>query len=82
MKYLKVQVARKAWADLYVSVPDSFRKDDLQKWMYRDKVASVAAHTTDSCDWDSFGWEEDLEIVGIQEIDEIEAKQFSVGEIE
>lgn len=82
MKYLKVQVARKAWTDLYVSVPDSFQKDDLRKWMYRDKVAEIAAHTTDDCDWDSIGWEEDLEINGIQEVDEAEARSFSVGEIE
>lgn len=82
MKYLKVQVARKAWTDLYVSVPDSFQKDDLRKWMYRDKVAKIAAETTDGSDWDSFGWEEDLEINGIQEVDEVEARSFSVGEID
>lgn len=82
MKFLKVQVARKAWTDLYVSVPDSFQKDDLRKWMYRDKVAKIAAETTNSSEWDEYGWEEDLEINTIQEVDEIEAIAFSVGEIE
>jgi len=80
MKYLKVQVARKAWTDLYVSVPDSFQKDDLRKWIYRDKVAKIAIETTNNSDWDGFGWEEDMEINVIQEVDEAEAKLFSVGE--
>ena len=79
--FLKVGVTRKAYSELYIEVPDGFDKNKLRSYELSKELGKVAKETTDSCDWENYGWEDDLDVDDINEVSVEEANLYKVGKL-
>lgn len=82
-KFLKVEVTRHQWTEVYLEVPDDF---DSQKLVYigAEKILKPAIRATvKPFDWETDA-EEDMEYEGqsVEEVSESEARDYLVFKVE
>ena len=82
MKFLKVQVVKKSHTDVYIEVPDDFEPRDIMHHKYREQIGKIAEETTQTYDWDEYGWEEDVDVEAASVVEESEAKEHQCGKLE
>lgn len=72
--YYQVDVVKKSGTQVYIKVPKG------RKVTFRDRelVRKATVETVENYDWDDYGWERDLEIEGIAEVDKRDAIQYDV----
>ena len=75
--FLKLKVARKQYTEVYVEVPDGFDKKRLMLGVNSSLVGTIASEQVLEMDWDDNGWEEDVSVEEISEVDEKEFSDFS-----
>jgi hypothetical protein len=77
-EYLRVEVRRSESTDLYLKVPKGWRP----KWQYANIIKEATLKTVLSDDdWDSYGWENNLETQGHKVVDEDEAQDYAVFDV-
>lgn len=81
--FLKLSVARKQYADVYVEVPDGFDKSKLFRGVNASVIGEAAETTTCDFDWDFDGddWA-DVEVVGVSEVSANEFGKFDNATID
>lgn len=79
MKYLKVEVTRTESTELYIEVPDEFDGATIMHQSFQERIGKIAMETTDSMDWDNYGWEENIEVQSVKTVSKDEAEQYMVG---
>ena len=75
-KYLKVEVSRSQYTDVYLKVPDNFLLKDITKSLLKEAVLK----TVEDYEWEL---EKDfIEYEGYEEIEESVAKNYAIFEVE
>lgn len=78
-KYFKIAVSRSEATDVYIKTNDAMTPRDAMRC---PDIGKAAKETTDDSDWDSFGWEHEIDVLSCVEVDEKEATQFPVYDAE
>lgn len=71
--YIKVDVARLSHTDIYLKVPKNWNPNRNRKLL-----GQAAYETTKDYDWDSFGWENNLEVNGWSVVKKEESERYLV----
>jgi hypothetical protein len=71
--YYKVLVTKRSYTDIYIKVPKG------EKVTFRDRnlIKEATVRTTTKYDWDDYGWEDDLDVDGVEKVSEKEAIEYS-----
>jgi hypothetical protein len=73
-EYIKVEVARSEFTDIYLKVPKGWRPKGKDYKL----IGQAANETTQDYDWDNYGWENDVEVLGYALSSQDEAEEFKV----
>lgn len=80
VKFIKIQVAKKSWTELYLKVPDGLDSSTILHTP--SLIADAVDETIDNMDWDDYDWLSDLEIGNVNTVDEEELKGYRVFDVE
>lgn len=73
-EYICVEVSRSEITDLYLKVPKGWRPSGRDYKM----MGRAAKETTSDSDWDNYGWENDVKVLGQKPVDATEAEQYQI----
>ena len=76
-EYICVEVTRSESTDLYLKVPKGWRPSGRDYKL----MGRAAKETTSDSDWDSYGWENDVEVQGHKPVDAKEAEQYQIFDV-
>lgn len=79
--FIELKVVKKAHSLVYVEVPDGTNLKDLWHAVNYKAIGRIAEDTVGDYDWDDYGWEEDIDVIGIKQVSEEEATQFEYGKM-
>jgi len=76
-EYIKLEVARSETTDIYLKVPKGWRPKGKDYKL----IGQAALQTTSDFDWEKYGWENDVEVLGCALSSQEEAGQFKVFDV-
>ncbi len=77
-KYLEVEVMREQGTIVYLKVPQEF--DNKRLWRESKILDKACKETVNSYDWDD-PWCDEINCQGVREVDENEARQYKIYEV-
>lgn len=76
-EYITVDVTRKQSAIVYLKVPVGWRPSGRDRAL----IGQAAVETCYDDDWDSYGWERDVDVDGHAPVEEKEAIRYQVFDV-